>query len=613
MYDLEVFPNFFSCSALDVATQEKVVMYLFSKEHGTPLQEIIDWLKNQVSGLIGYNNLNYDYPVLHQILLSAPKWLVQECTPENICSKIYEISKAIIGEDYSAVPDYKVVIPQLDLYAIHHFDNPAKRTSLKDLEIAMRWDTVQDLPHNFDHIVETGEIADILDYNMNDVLATYEFYKKSEGEINLRKQLSFEYKINLINANDPKIGSEIFAKLLSERLRMPIRDLRKLRTYRDSIALDALILPVISFTTPKFKSLLGNLRQQVIRETKGSLKNTLINKGLKIEFGLGGIHACVPAGVQLATPDTLICSCDVASLYPSIAINNGYYPEHLGKDFVEVYRDIRDQRLEAKKAGNKVKDGGLKLAINGCYGKSNDQYSFLYDPQFTMSITINGQLLLAMLCERLQEAGIVVLMVNTDGVECLVDIHTYHKYLDICSQWEHETDLVLEQAQYDKLVIRDINNYIGVSGKKVKLKGAFEIDKAWHKDTSSKVVAKAIYEYYVNGINPRDFIHNHTDIYDFCNRFKATSGWYSETRCLGDYRITCEKQQKTNRYYMSTRGHRYYKVHSDGREQLIEATGEVVIFNNFIHQDDYRLDYDYYLREVNKILNVIDNKQLTLF
>lgn len=612
VYDLEVFPNFFSCSALDVMTQERVIMYLYTREQGTPLQDIINWLKNQVSGLIGYNNLNYDYPVLHQILLSAPSWIAQECSPENICSKIYQISKSIISEDYSSIPDYRTLIPQLDLYAIHHFDNPAKRTSLKDLEIAMRWDRVQDLPHPFDHLVRLEEIADILEYNMNDVLATYAFYKHSSGEINLRKQLTVEYQINLINANDPKIGSEIFAKLLSQRLGIPIKELRKLRTYRDSITLDELVLPTVNFTTPKFQSLLANIRSQVITETKGAMKNTVVHKGFKYDFGLGGLHGCTKAGVQLATPEMMICSCDVASLYPSIAINNGYYPEHLGEDFVEVYRDIRDQRLAAKKAGNKVKDGGLKLAINGCYGKSNDQYSFLYDPQFTMSITVNGQLLLAMLCERLQEIS-TLLMVNTDGIECLVRVEHFRLYLDICAQWELETGLVLEQATYDKLVIRDINNYIGVSGKKVKLKGAFEIDKGWYKDTSSKVVAKAIYAYYVDGVDPREFIRSHTDIYDFCNRFKATHGWHSETRCLGEYAVTSERHQKTNRYYMSTRGKRFYKVHQDGRQQLIEAVGEVVIFNNYVPMEDYRLDYDYYLREVNKILHVIDQQQLTLF
>lgn len=615
VYDLEVFPNFFSLSAINVVTNEEVIMYIHPDNSGsTSLETIIIWLQDSVSGLIGYNNLNYDYPVLHFLLTNYHKLI--PLSDKEICTHIYNTSKEIIETEFSAIASYKVKIPQLDLYAIHHFDNPAKRTSLKDLEIAMRWNKVQDWPKGFHEDVSCDEVEPILIYNMNDVKATYLFYTKSEGEINLRKQLTKEYGINLINANDPKIGSEIFANLLSIRKQIPIKTLRQLRTPRESIAINDLVLPTISFKTNKFKSLLGNIKCQVIYETKGSLKNTLINKGFRYEFGVGGIHGCSPPKVYTASEEMMIVSCDVASLYPSIAINNGFYPLHLGTDFVDVYRDIRDQRLVAKKAGDKVKDGGLKLAINGVYGKSNDKYSFLYDPQFTMSITVNGQLLLAMLCERLQKADFSMLMVNTDGIECMVPVKQYRAYLEICSQWEIETGLVLEQATYDKLIIRDVNNYIGISGKKVKLKGAFEIDKAWHKDTSSKVVSKAIYEYYVNGTSPIDFILSHNDIYDFCNRYKATAGWHSETRGLGDgMYVTCDRQQKTNRYFMTNRGLRYYKVHRDGRYQLIEAVGYVTIFNDYysLPIKNYNIDYNYYIREVNKILNVIDGKQTTLF
>ena len=613
VYDLEVFPNFFSLSAINISTNEEIVMFLRDVNYGTPIDDIYSWLENNVSGLIGYNNLNYDYPVLHRILENKQKLRLME--PQYITDQIYIWGQEIINEDYSKIPDYKVKIPQLDLYAIHHFDNAAKRTSLKDLEIAMRWEKVQDLPHKFDHFIRVNEVADVLKYNMNDVLATFEFYKKSSGEINLRKQLTKEYKINLTNANDPEIGSEIFAKLLSEKLNIPIKDLRKLRTYRKSIKISDLILPNIRFSTNKFKSLLGNIYNKVIIETKGALKNTLVNKGFKYEFGLGGIHGCAIPGVYIPNKNEKICSCDVASLYPSIAINNGYYPAHLTNKFVEVYKSIRDQRLTAKKAGDKVKDAGLKLAINGVYGKSNSEYSFLYDPRFTMAITVNGQLLLAMLCEALQEREIKLLMVNTDGIECIVNDDQYDDYISICNNWQTVTKLELEQANYDKLIIRDVNNYIGICGNKIKRKGTFEIDKGWHKNTGSRVVSLAVSEYYINGIDPKSFIYSHEDIYDFCNRFKATAGWYSEIRSLDVNKVMISRLQKTNRYYMTKKGFRYYKVHEDGRQQLIEATGEVAIFNNYISKPikEYNIDYNYYIREVNKILRVVDNNQTNLF
>ena len=42
-----------------------------------------------------------------------------------------------------------------------------------------------------------------------------------------------------------------------------------------------------------------------------------------------------------------------------------FYPKHLGPEFLEVYSKIKDERIEAKHNGNKVKNETLKLALNG--------------------------------------------------------------------------------------------------------------------------------------------------------------------------------------------------------------------------------------------------------
>ena len=60
----------------------------------------------------------------------------------------------------------------------------------------------------------------------------------------------------------------------------------------------------------------------------------------------------------------------------------------------------------------------LKLALNGVYGDSNNVFSVFYDPLFTMSITLNGQLLLCLLAENLMEnvPGLKIIQCNTDGI-----------------------------------------------------------------------------------------------------------------------------------------------------------------------------------------------------
>lgn len=102
-------------------------------------------------------------------------------------------------------------------------------------------------------------------------------------------------------------------------------------------------------------------------------------------------------------------------MYPSIAIVNGLYPEHLGPIFCEVYKDeIVDPRMAAKKAGDMSISDALKLAGNATYGKSNDQHSFMYDPLYTMRTTLIGQLSLTMLCEKIcLEIESTMIQVNT--------------------------------------------------------------------------------------------------------------------------------------------------------------------------------------------------------
>ena len=91
-----------------------------------------------------------------------------------------------------------------------------------------------------------------------------------------------------------------------------------------------------------------------------------------------------------------------------------------------------------------------KIILNSTYGLSNDKNSFLYDPQFTMFITINGQLTLMMLYEMIMEAipEAIPLMQNTDGVETVIPRSKKDLYLEVCKQWEKITNLVLEHGTY---------------------------------------------------------------------------------------------------------------------------------------------------------------------
>lgn len=625
IYDLEIFVNLFTYTGINKQTNEVKQFRI-----GIGQNDLSDLLCHllSLSAMIGFNNLNYDYPILHFLITNAKE--LNKLTNDEITYKIYLKSQEIINSEYSEIRGKDVKIPQVDLYRIHHFDNKAKRTSLKDLEIVMGFEKVEDLPYSYNHTVAENEVEKILEYNLNDVKATLMFYIKSLEAIKLRQELGKEFDLSLINFNDPKIGAEIFAKIISEEEDISIYDLKQLRTNRKFINLGECILPIIKYKSKEFNKILNKLKNTTITQTKGAFEESVIYHGFKYDFGTGGIHGCTSPGVYIPSENEVIKTCDVTSLYPSLAIQNNFYPEHLGESFVRIYERVFNKRNEAKKTAsyhknlglndtkNNAINEGLKLALNGVYGKSNDQYSFFFDPKFTMQITINGQLLLTMLAEQLADAGFKVLMINTDGIECIVNKDNILIYHSICAEWQRLTKLNLEFDEYKKMIIRDVNNYIAVyKNNKVKYKGTFEIDKLFHKDPSNKILRIALSRYFVDGISVSETIRNHTNILDFCKRFKATQGWHSELRTVNkDAILNVIKLQKTNRYFISNKGGTYLKVHEDERVEQIEAGWLSTIMNTYdkdLWMSDYNINYEYYIIECNKIINVIENKQLNLF
>ena len=261
---------------------------------------------------------------------------------------------------------------------------------------------------------------------------------------------------------------------------------------------------------------------------------------------------------------------------------------------------------------------GFKLSANSVYGKSNDEHSFLKDPVYTMKTTINGQLMLTMLAEELVDTipDLQMLQVNTDGITVKINVDYINIYYEICKDWEQKTKLTLEYIDYSKMIIRDVNNYIAVSTKgKIKYKGAFEIDKDYHKDNSFRIIPLALSEYFVKGIPVEETIINHKNIYDFCGRQKFKGGDYGITHTIIGDKIISEKQQKNVRYYISNKGNSFIKMYQKGTSEIINKGYTVTIFNKYIEKDikDYNINYNFYIKECLKEIDNIESKQLTLF
>jgi hypothetical protein len=607
---------------------------------------------------ISYNGMAFDAQVTHYIIDNYQDW--SELTGCEVANKIYLYAQRCINKsnakefhDYAL---WKMKIGQIDVFKLHHWDNPAKRSSLKWIQYSMDWENILDMPiHHDTEITTIEEIDTILEYNINDVKSTKEIFNRSKSQIKLRKELTGTYNINLFNASEPRISKELFGYYLSQKLNIHKRDLRTMRTNRSVIKVSDIILPYISFTSPDFQTLLARFKSLEVDATnlKGAFKYSVNYKGVKTHFGLGGAHGAAEKGVYESNDDMIIMSSDVTSFYPNLAIKNRWSPGHFPVDeFCDQYEWFFTERKKIPKSNpmNYV----YKIILNSTFGLSNDANSFFYDPELCLRITINGQLTLMMLYEQIMERipGAIALLQNTDGVETIIPREHYDLYMQICKEWEDATSLNLEHDEYQKLVLADVNNYIGVNNftnvditkwreikqaqphylfkvdndkfsyAPVKLKGRFDFHNLQlHKNKSKLVIPKAIYQYFVHDKLPEDYLEENKNILDYCIGGKSKGDWQQVARFMKDGSFTEEKLQKINRYYISKDGVKIIKVHkTDGREiQLESGRWLQTVFNKMELSpkwENYKIDKRYYLQaiesEINSILDVKTN-QLKLF
>ena len=550
IYDIETYPNAFTAGFKHTVTGQTWLFEISHRRNDTALfTDFMITCARIGCRWVGFNNIGFDYPTVHMIHQ-------QRMNGVNV-GHIYNKAMSIINCDFNArfshiIYDNDMIVPQIDLYKIHHFDNQARATSLKVLEFNMRMSNIEDLPFDVGNDLTSDQIDVLIDYMWHDIDATLRFYHESKDQIRFREELSEKYDKNFMNHNDTKIGKDYFIMKLEEHSpgccysydtgRRTIQ-----QTKRDSINLGDVILPYVKFEHPEFQRIEKWFREKTITETKGAIQNLNCTiDGFQFDFGTGGIHGSIESQVVTSDEDYIIEDWDVASYYPNLAIKNKLTPEHLGETFCTIYEDVYQQRKSHAKGT--AENAMLKLALNGVYGDSNSKYSPFYDPKFTMAITVNGQLSLCMLAEQLMKlSSLQMIQINTDGLT--VRYPRAHKQWvhSVCKWWEQLTQLELEDVEYSRMFIRDVNNYIGeYTDGKLKRKGAYEYNVGWHQNHSALVVKKAAEAALIRGKDIRDFITRHSDVFDFFLRVKVPR---ASRLHWGDEII-----QNTTRYFISTDG-----------------------------------------------------------
>ena len=610
VWDVETYPNVFTISAhhAHLPIEWSFEISDWRNDSGAIIQWI-HWLKSIGARMVGFNSIGFDYPVTHALCRMG----------QANARTLYDKAQAIIESQddnrwMHMVKPTDRLVDQLDLFLIHHFDNRARSTSLKVLEFNMRADNISDLPFPVGTALTQDQVPVLKRYNRHDVLQTLAFYHHSVESIRFREELTARYQRDFMNHNDTKIGKDYFVMEL-EAAGVQCYDYgpqgrQPRQTRRPSIALKDAILPWIGFQEPVFQRVLEWLKEQTITETRGVFKDVVARvKGFEFVFGLGGIHGSVENEILESDEDSVIVDLDVTSYYPTLAIANGFYPQHLGQSFVDIYSHLFEQRKSYPKGS--PENAMLKLALNGVYGDSNNVFSVFYDPLFTMRITLNGQLLLCLLAEMVMKIpDLRIIQCNTDGMTVRVP-REYKRRLEIaCEKWQEQTRLTLEQATYRRMCIRDVNNYLGqYETGKVKRKGAYEYEMEWHQNHSALVVPKVAEKVLLEGAPIRQTVEHWPDIMDFMLRVKVPRS----SSLVIEYRENGTEQQfplqNTTRYLITKDGGHLFKQMPPlkGKElwrQIgVEAGWKVTPCNDVSEARGARVDFDYYVQEVEKLVN----------
>jgi hypothetical protein len=625
--DYETLSNCFIGVFEDIKSEDREIFVCH--ESRNDILELVTFLERNITyeeWHVSFNGLAFDSQITEHILRNKDQ--LMQLDGDVIANFVYDKAQSVIQRqnegEFSEFSPRQMQIRQVDVFKLNHWDNPAKRSSLKWIQFSMDWHNIIDMPIHHSSEIYADQIESIITYCINDVKSTKAIMFLSKGQIELRRNLTEEYNIDLFSASEPRISKELFLHFLSKETGIKKWDLRKMRTHRSQIVVKDIILPYIEFKTATFQNLLNKFNEIVIYpgQTKGGFKYSVQYKGVKTDYGLGGIHGARTSRVYKADADMIIMTSDVVSYYPNLAIRNGWSPAHLPKtDFCNLYEWFFEERKKIPKKD--PKNYVYKIILNSTYGLSNDENSFLYDPEFTMRITINGQLSLTMLYEMICEEipGAIPLMQNTDGLETMIPRKYQDKYLEICKRWEEMTKLELEHGSYQKMVIGDVNNYIAVTEDgKSKCKGRFEYDNlALHKNKSFLIVPKALHAYFVHGIEPRDFIAQQKNIFDYCGGVKIKGDWKFVEHHVVNQEYVKGALQHTIRYYISKSGSKIIKTNLfDEREIQVEAGKWMqTVFIDYKEKtfDNYGISYDFYLEKIYKEIAGLepDKNQLSLF
>ena len=655
---------------LETIPKKRFVLY---EDDDTDLFSLLYWLQ-QKADYFGYNNRKYDRLMLSALLM----YYNQFDKPSKLITFLYETSQRVIRSSNndtlwtdnftSLILRNNVAFRDLDLFQIFRLDHYHK--SLKQTSINIKWYNLKEytmppigdldrhyyherLPEAkgmtdrelnihyrnvFERFIPREYLQEMADYNDNDVYIVAELIRMNQEEVLLRYRISEEYNVDVFSASRSTIADKVIVKLYSKYTGLHPKAFIDTKTIRRKIVVSEILSDKISFSTPELNDILSDIRSLTLRGEKGEFDREFTFMGTSYTIATGGLHSNEIPAVYVEDSDNIIVDRDVASYYPNMIRSLKVCQKHLiPKAWFRIADTIVDERLEHKHlAKDKSLDSierdkhataaaCLKIVANaGIFGKMGSEKSFLCDKKAMYQVTINGQLFLLMLIEKLELAGIHVISANTDGIVTIVPRELEQTADDICHWWEKHLGLELEFTYYTKYVTEGVNSYLTVKrGGSSKFKGRMN-PKMFLEDLSkgynSPIVAKCVTEYFINGTPVMETLRNAKSILDFCRTQNVNHKYRLEFTHVVDGKIVTDIVQRNTRFYISSTGGTLMKVESMGwnehnEEQVKKSSlcaGQRVSICNTVDDTDIselNVNYLYYYNEAMAIIEPIEQSR----
>ena len=580
----------------------------------------------------GFNNKHYDNHILKAVMVGL--------TPEQV----KEVNDLIIveeidGWDIPLLRDYRVYFHSFDL-----MDDCQDGTSLKGVEAHLGIPIEEtEVDFNITRRLTAEELEQTIKYCKYDVDATEILYKirvnylKNKATLGRVRGIDERKAMYMTNA---KLTS---VYLQAQKPRTPWTDERNYQ-YPDKLLREYIPQEVFDFfdrlhdPTVSDIDLFGGYDEHG-KKVKGASLEIMVGV-CPCTIAYGGIHGAIPTYTEEATDTCSIRNKDVASYYPhlmTIPLSAGQKYGFCSRNIPspEVFVQTLEDRVKAKKSGDKDTANALKLVLNTTYGtmlngKNGVSYNDLYDPLMGRSVCITGQLLLLELSVHLVREcpTLKIIQLNTDGIMVSFDNSDEAKWQEITQEWQDRTGFELEEDFIQKIVQKDVNNYveIPVGGGKPKVKGGQLVRgiltnanmdftemglPAWDNmnggafniNNNAVVIARAIQQFFVDGTPPEDTIAASDNILDFQIISKVGGKYNTCFQLVGDEKIPV---QKVNRVYATddlTCG-TLYKTHAvTGADSKVPSLPKHCIVDNNNKLSIDVVDRRWYLKQAQKYIN----------